>query len=1043
MLLTLSLPFAAPQDRSETGQETDEAARPAGAAVADVPKINYQAERLENGLRVIYAPMGNAPVVHVRLLYHVGSKDESPDRQGFAHMFEHMMFRGSEHVPSERHMELINGVGGNSNAFTSFDQTTYVNTIPSSALELALWLEADRMGGFKVDQEKFTTERKVVNEEYLQRVVNPPYGRMFTDFFALAYEQSHYRWTPIGDMDHLRAADPPELQEFFDTYYVPNNAVLVIAGQFKVEDAKEWVRRYFGWIPAGDEISRRSPSEPPQEEAKRKIVRSLAIPLARLTMGYKTTTYADPDQEVLEVLANILGHGRSSRLYQALVGGSDPIASQLSAGNQRMEETGMFLISVGLLQEKDPDEAQRRVMEVIDRIVKEGVTDEELAKARTQLRLNLLDQRQTASSVATALAEAEAFGGDAALVNKQVERLSKITAADVQLAAKRYLDEKRLSVLQYRPGKAPPQREGAEGGSVDLRNARQLGAVPVLDPIVRQAAAEASREAPIGAIRREAPIGAIRIATTRGAGVAALREDAIRLIHEGDFAGALVTVETILNLDPANEYALSTRPLLQARVNERPIKDSDPPVRVQRVGMGFPPAYPKVPPLPAEVVDADFDMGKSFKAGPVEVVVIHDDRLPLVGMTLLLPGGGDAQPRGKVGLASLTADLLTRGAGGKSAAEWSGALESRGISLNVSDGGDHTRISASFPSDQLDSAAQFVDELLQRPNLDENEFRALKFRSLAGLRQALSNPGSVAGRQMSEALFGDTPEGRQTTPESLASVTLADVEEWFATMYNPPSATLILAGDVSDEQARAFAQKLTKDLKPGQALPFVDYTLPKMERRVIVVDNKAGGQSALRIGGRAFTSDSDEKYAGSVATEILSSGIESRLNRTLRAEKGLTYGASGRFNAGRHAGSFQVGFATKPESTGEAIRSTFQVLEGMVRERVSDEELAEAKRRVTGSLVMNTQTVSQLAGLRANITLNGYPVDYYDQYAEQIAAVTKEQVQQVMAQYASPERLTIVIVAPAEVVDLQLEGVGQKLEIVPMPLERRRIDPAR
>lgn len=1003
VLLTFSPLAFAVQNRSEPARPATDT-QPAAAAVGDVPHIQYEIQRLDNGLTVVYAPMDNAPVVHVRVLYHVGSRDETPDRQGFAHMFEHMMFRGSEHVPSERHMELINGVGGNSNAFTSFDQTTYVNTIPSNGLQMALWLEADRMGGFKVDGEKFTTERNVVNEEFLQRVVAPPYGRMFNDFFALAYEDSHYKWTPIGDMDQLRAAQPQELQQFFDTYYVPNNAVLVIAGKFDVDEAKKWVADYYGWIPRGNEISRTSPTEPPQAEKKHKVVHAPNLPLPRLIMGYKTTTYADADQEVLEVLGNILGQGRSSRLYEALVGGSDPIANMASAGSQRLEDTGMFLISVGLLPGKDPDEAERRVLEAVTKVAEQGVTEGELAKARTQLRLNLLDQRETASSIATALAEAEAFGGDAALVNEQVERLEKITTEDVQRIAKKYLDEQRLSVLQYLPGEAPAEKEQQ---------------------------------------KERADVGAFD----------SLRRRAMTLVEDRDHAGALAALDRILQLDPDNDYALGQRPLIADRVMLARQYNSPEQRRIRQAQSGkprssgtynavwyfqdhgFPPDYPKTPPLPAEVVDADFDMGESFKAGPVDVVIIHDDRLPLVGMTLLLPGGGDAQPKGKEGLASLTADMLTRGAGGKSASEWSSTLESRGISLNIGDGGDHTRISGSFPAEQLDSAAAFVDELLRRPNMDEAEFRNLKFRALAGLRQALSNPGPVAGRQMGEALFGEAPEGRQTTLESLGEISLDDVSEWFRAVYNPPTATLILAGDVSRQQAEQFAKALTQGLDPADAVPFADYTLPDVKRRVIVVDNKSGGQSAVRIGGRAFTTDSDEKYAGSVATEILSSGIESRLNRYLRAEKGLTYGASGRFNAGRHAGSFQVSFNTKPESTGEAVRSTFEVLERMATEPVTDEELAEAKRRVTGSLVMSTQTVSQLANLRSNITLNKYPPDYYDQYADNIAAVTSEDVQRVMRQYASPDRLTIVVVGPAETVVSQLKDIGVEVEVVPMPLE--------
>src|SRR4051794_11228554 len=189
--------------------------------------ITYETEKLANGLTVIYAPMPTSPVTHVRVLYHVGSKDERPDRQGFAHMFEHMMFRGSAHVKPQEHMKLIGDVGGYSNAFTDFDDTVYVDTIPANQLEMALYLEADRMSSFKVNEEIFKTERKVVAEEW-RLGENEPYGHLEKDALALAYRVHPYRWSPIGDMDQLRAAKVEELQDFFNTYYVPNNAVLVV-----------------------------------------------------------------------------------------------------------------------------------------------------------------------------------------------------------------------------------------------------------------------------------------------------------------------------------------------------------------------------------------------------------------------------------------------------------------------------------------------------------------------------------------------------------------------------------------------------------------------------------------------------------------------------------------------------------------------------------------------------------------------------------------------------------------------------------------------
>src|SRR5213083_2859435 len=224
-----------------------------GAADVSIPApapVEYVQETLDNGLRVIYAPLHQAPVVHVRVLYHVGSRDERPDRQGFAHMFEHMMFRGSAHVAPQEHMKLIGTVGGISNAFTSFDQTTYVNTIPSNHLEMALYLEADRMASFKVNENIYKTERKVVAEEWRIRQ-NRPYGTQYEDFLKNAFTTHSYRWTPIGNMDHLKQAEVAELQDFFNTYYLPNNATLIIAGDIDVDATRKMARRFYGWIPAG------------------------------------------------------------------------------------------------------------------------------------------------------------------------------------------------------------------------------------------------------------------------------------------------------------------------------------------------------------------------------------------------------------------------------------------------------------------------------------------------------------------------------------------------------------------------------------------------------------------------------------------------------------------------------------------------------------------------------------------------------------------------------------------------------------------------
>jgi len=268
--------------------------QPAATSAPSVQNIDFSAETLPNGLRVIYAPLHQAPVVQVRVLYHVGSRDERPDHQGFAHMFEHMMFRGSKHVPPEEHMRLVDEVGGICNAFTSFDQTVYHDTVPSEDLEMCLYLEADRMSSFKVTDQIYQIERKVVAQEWMLQQ-NRAFGNLWTDLYKNVFTANSYQWTPIGNMQQLLAAPAADLQEFFNTYYVPNNAVLVIAGDVDVPAAKKMVQKYFGWIPEGGAVPHPNSAEPPQTQS-----RAVTSPdrLARLTAvirAYHIPAYKSDD----------------------------------------------------------------------------------------------------------------------------------------------------------------------------------------------------------------------------------------------------------------------------------------------------------------------------------------------------------------------------------------------------------------------------------------------------------------------------------------------------------------------------------------------------------------------------------------------------------------------------------------------------------------------------------------------------------------------------------------------------------------------------
>jgi zinc protease len=910
-----------------------------GVSVPVPAPVEFQQEVLENGLRVIYAPLRQAPVVHVRVLYHVGSRDERPDRQGFAHMFEHMMFRGSAHVKPEEHMKLIGVVGGNSNAFTSFDQTTYVNTIPSNHLEMALYLEADRMASFKVDENIYKTERKVVAEEWRIRQ-NRPYGTQFEDFLKNAFTTHSYRWTPIGNMEHLKAAEVAELQEFFNTYYLPNNAALIIAGDIDVEKTREMVKRFYGWIPKGPDVRRSIPREPEQTEPRQAVV-NYRVPLPAVLVGYHLPAYKSDDHYGMALLATILGGGDSSRLDRLLVHGEKPLAVRAAAGTSQLEDAGIFELDATVLGGRDADEVEKQLKDAVAEVVEKGVTAEELEKAKTQQRVAIIEGRQTCTSLAAQLGDEAVFGGDANRVNTALAKINAVTVDDVKALAKKYLQPRRATILRVKPDPtgAAARAEAGAGG-----------------------AAKAAAEAPVKPPTREA----------------------------------------------------------QARV------------------VHFPPDYPTGPMMGKALANPKFQKGEETTINGVKVIVMSDHRLPLVDWNLTMRRGSDSDPKGKEGLANIAGDLLRRGAGDLSYDALSLELESRGISLNVGSGGDTTAVSGSSTTPQLDRGIDLTRLVLLSPTFPADEFKKLQEQTVNALSLRREDARFVAARDLNAALYGDSPLGRSPTPESVASITPDDVKGFYKTYFRPRDAILMISGDVTVERGRELAKKLLDGWTAGDAtLPEVDYKLPPApaKRRIVLVDRPGGKQSVIQVGIRAFDIRSEEKFPGSVASTILTSGIESRLGRYVRAEKGLTYGVSGRFSPGRHAGAFVGATDTAVESTADTVEAMFKVFGDMRQAEVTPVELSEAKTRVAGGMVMGMQTIQQQAGYRVDAILNDYPIDYYDTYPQRIDAVTAAQVRDVMNKYVKDGEMVIVVVAPAEAVKDQLERLGD-VEVIPMPAKR-------
>jgi predicted Zn-dependent peptidase len=439
------------------------------------------------------------------------------------------------------------------------------------------------------------------------------------------------------------------------------------------------------------------------------------------------------------------------------------------------------------------------------------------------------------------------------------------------------------------------------------------------------------------------------------------------------------------------------------------------------------------------MVRPEFQKGEETSINGVTVIVMPDHRLPLVDWSLTLRRGAHSDPKGKEGLASLAGDMLRRGAGNLSYEALNLELESRGISLDVSTGGDTSAVGGGCTTPQLQRGIELTRLVLTEPTFPEDEFRKLKERAVNSLSLRRDDARTVAGWELDEALFGGSPLGAVATPQSVGSITLEDVKQFYRTYFRPQGAILMISGDVTVERGRELAKQLLAGWadKASDAPPEVKYDLPPApgKRKIILVDRPAGQQAVIRMGVRAYDIRSEEKYAGALASAILSSGIESRLGRYVRAEKGYAYGVTGRFGPNRHAGAFVGTTDTALETTGAAIEAMFKVFDDMRGAEVTPVELAEAKTRVAGSFVMGLQTIAQQASYRVGAILDGFPVDYYDRYPEHVGQVTAGQVKDVVSKYVKDGEMVIVVVAPAEAVKSQLEKLGD-VQVLPMPAKR-------
>ena len=429
-------------------------------AASRAARIDFTEYDLPNGLHVILAPEHSAPVVASYVLYHVGSKDERPDRTGFAHFFEHLMFEGSDNIPRGSLDKLVTGAGGNFNASTSFDQTNFYIDLPANQYKLALWIESERMLHGKVEQIGVDTQRQVVKEERRRSYDNQPYGSLFEELSKLVFAGTSYSWVPIGSVQYIDQATLDEFRQFYHTYYLPNNATFVLAGDFDPDTAKQDIEAYFGPIPRGPQPPRPEIKIVPQTAPRTVDIPRENTPLPATLHAWHAPTETDPDSYAVDLLTNIMATGRSSRLYRRMVA-EEQAAVQAEAFPFFQEKAGMIGVFAIGNQGVTLARLDSLIDEEIAKVKKDGVTEQEYQKSLNGKQSELASSYGTTLARARGLAEYHAFYGDTNKVNTELDDYLKVTRDDIKRVANKYFVPEGTDILHYPvPGggqeEAPP-----------------------------------------------------------------------------------------------------------------------------------------------------------------------------------------------------------------------------------------------------------------------------------------------------------------------------------------------------------------------------------------------------------------------------------------------------------------------------------------------------------------------------------------------------------------------------------------------------------
>ncbi|WP_063652933.1 M16 family metallopeptidase [Aliivibrio fischeri] len=899
--------------------------------------IPYQKYTLDNGLTVILSPDHSDPLVHVDVTYHVGSAREEIGKSGFAHFFEHMMFQGSENVGDQQHFKIITEAGGTLNGTTNRDRTNYFETVPANQLEKMLWLESDRMG-FLIDavsQKKFEIQRSTVKNERGQNYDNRPYGLIYEKMGEALFPQGHpYSWQTIGYVEDLDRVDVNDLKAFFLRWYGPNNAVITIGGDLDSKQTLEWVNKYFGSIPRGPEVEN-APKQPVTLKENRYITLEDRIQQPMVMIGWPTTYRGEETEASLDMLATLLGDGKTSLLYQELVKTGKVVDAGAFHDCAELSCTMYVYAMTDSGKNNDLSTAYKEVMDVLEKFDKEGVSKADLEEVQGSAEAGAIFGLQSVSGKVSQLASNETFYGNPNQLEKQLAELKAVTPEKVSQAFDTYMANKYKVTLSVVPK-----------GKTQLEVQKPNFVTP----------------------KRDLP-----------------------------------------------EYKKIDENSLDVR---RAVDDFD----------------RSIMPQPSKGVTAKApDIYRANLSNGIEVLGTEAIETPTIQLQIAIPAGNRYVPKGKEGLASLTAAMMEEGTMTSSSEELQKKLDKLGSSVSFNSGSYTTTISVASLTKNIDQTLAIVNEMLFEPAFEQADFDRLQKQAVEGLVYEHQRPSWLASQATREILFKGTIFDR--SPDgSLASVqalTLDDVKAFYKQTYTPIGTQIVSVGDINKSDLinkLAFLSDwkgATPEILAPQRLPTLN------EQKIYLVNKPNAPQSVVRFVRQGMPFDATgELYQTQLANFNLGGNFNSRINQNLREDKGYTYGAGGYLMGNKEIGMSIFYAQVRADVTVESIKEFISEMDKFKKDGMTVDELNFMRLAVGQQDALKYETPGQKARLLGKILTYSLDDDFIDEQNELIETLGRDKLNSLAAKWFDPAQYQIVVVGDEKELLPKLKSLGIPVEVM-------------